>query len=161
VKQTKPNSILTRLAADIDEAIGGTVCQDAITASIANLSLVHWQFLADVLRAMQPVSDEVQAVMDPVIAGLDRLGRGEKVSAADKKAFWEAAEAAVKAPKGPGWAAYLAVAAAALAAKWAAVTGAEPFAVRVARAAKAAVDAGVPRAAQRDIMLRLIEEASE
>jgi hypothetical protein len=156
--------ILTRLARDIDLALGGSVCQDAIRDASnggADLSLVHWRFLADVLREIEPVTETGEALSAATIAGLDWLGRGEKVSAADKKAFWEAAEAAAKAPKGPGWAAYLAVAAAALAAKWAAVTGAEPFAVRVARAAKAAVDADVTRARQRDILLRLIEEATE
>jgi hypothetical protein len=92
--------ILTRLARDIDLALGGTVCQDAITTSTADLSLVHWRFLADVLRAMPPVPDDVQAVIDPVIAGLDRLGRGEEWAEA-RVAAWAEARAAVRAPPRP------------------------------------------------------------
>ena len=101
-------TILTRLARDIDTALGGTECMDAIAASTADLSLVLWRFLAAVLRAMPEQPRDVQAVIDTVIAGMDKLGHGEV----------------------------------AVAAEWAA-------------------EAGVPRAAQRDILLRLIEEASD
>jgi hypothetical protein len=175
--------ILTRLASDIDTALCGTACMDAITASTADLSLVHWRFLAAMLRARQPVSDEVQAVMDPVIAGLDRLGCGEGWPKAEAKAAEAAAWAA--------WAEAAAVAAAEAAAEadvevatwaaraadeeaewahaaWAAAKAATCAAADAAWAEvatwatwAAAEAAGLSFPHQRDILLRLIEEASE
>ena len=114
--------ILTRLARDIDLALGGSVCRDAIRDASnggADLSLVHWRFLAEVLRAMPPATDEVQATIDPVIDMFDRLGRGEEWTRADASPAQVAAAAA----------------------RW-------------------ATSADVTRAHQRDILLRLIEEAS-
>jgi hypothetical protein len=147
--------ILTRLARDIDDALGGSVCQDAIRDASnggADLSLVHWRFLAGVLRAMTPAADKVQAVIDPVIAGMDKLGRGER---------W---------PKAKGWGTEKAArrmrARAAqledMAAAWTADAAAEAaWAPAWAKEAAAwATSAAVTRARQRDILLRLIKEAS-
>ncbi len=143
--------ILTRIARDIDEALGGSVCQDAIRDASnggADLSLVHWRFLADVLRAMQPAADKVQAVIDPVIAGMDKLGRGEEWTEAEARtAVWvEQAEAATRAAEARAAAAVAALSALS--------------ALSAVRAASLATLAAVSRAHQRDILLRLIEEAN-
>ncbi len=157
--------ILIRLAHDIDDALGGTACADALEASTADLSFVHWRFFADMLRAMPPATDDVQAVIDPVIAGMDRRGRGEDwPEAAD--AARAAAEAAAEAAAGfdgdrearhagdevGAWAAEAAKVAAAA---WAAADA------DAALAAAAATFADVPRETQQAILLRLIREASE
>jgi hypothetical protein len=143
---------LYTIARDIDQALGGTACADAIEASTFDQSLVVWRFLAAVLRGMKPGSAKVQAAVDPVIAGMDRLGRGEewpdvRAAAEEAWAVW-ASLAAAKAAEAAKAAARAAEASLA-AASWA------------AEAADWAVDAGVSRARQRDILLRLIQEASE
>jgi hypothetical protein len=145
---------LYTIAHDIDQALGGTACRDAIEASTFDHSLVLWRFLAAVLREMKPGSAKTQAAIDPVIEGLDRLARGEEWPEADAAdAAW--AEAA-RAPAPAAWA-ELAVTteAARTAAAWAA------WAAAWAEAARAATFADVPRARQRDIFLRLIQEASQ
>jgi hypothetical protein len=158
--------ILTRLARDIDLALGGSVCRDAIRDASnggADLSLVHWRFLADMLCAMPPAADKLQAITDPVIAGMDRLGRGEEWTEAEAAAAWAAAAAVAVAASGraevAAWAAW---AWAAAEAAWAA---AEARALQAgwaaAAAARWATSAGVIRLHQRDILLRLIEEAGE
>jgi hypothetical protein len=63
-------------------AIPGAVGRDG-----KDLSRVHWAFLAAELRALPAVTEDVQAVIDPVIAGMDALASGGKWSE-------EAAEAA-------------------------------------------------------------------
>ena len=100
-----------------------------------DLSLVHWQFLASELRALPTVPADIQAAIDPVIAGMDFLANGQE---------WpEAARAA--------WAAWAAEAAeaAARAAAWAARAAAE--------AARAAEAAAICR--QRGLFLALIRNA--
>jgi len=154
--------ILTRLAREIDGALGGAACMDAITTSKADLSLVHWRFLARVLRAMPPAADKEQATFDAVIAGMDTLGRGEE---------WTEAEAAkVAADAWAAWAASAMWTASEWRRTWAAAwaagarvpAGAEwAWAAAVAAAAARASLAGVTRARQRDILIRLIEEANE
>jgi hypothetical protein len=150
---------LYAIARDIDQAVGGTACRAALEASTFDLSLVRWRFLAAVLREMKPGPAEVQAAIDPVIAGMDRLGRGEDWPEADARAAAKAAWAAAKS----AWAAWAAEAAwaavraavRAAAAQWSAAADA------AAAAAWAATFADVPCARQRDILLRLIQEASE
>ena len=129
---------LYTIARDIDDALGGTACADALEASTADQSLVLWRFLAAVLREMKPEPGKVQAAIDPVIAGMDRLGRGEDWPKADARAA-RAATAAAEA---------------------ACATEAGARAAWAADAAWAATFADVPRARQRDILLRLIQEAS-
>jgi hypothetical protein len=149
---------LYTIARDIDDALGGTACADAIEASTADLSRVVWRFLAAVMREMKPGPAEVQAVIDPVIAGLDRLGRGEDWPKADARAASWAAETVPSARDGrrrTWWAAGVAVMAARAA-------RARPlFAADASWAAEHAARADVPRARQRDIFLRLIQEARE
>jgi hypothetical protein len=104
---------------------------DAVACDGKDLTKVGWQFLASELRSLPPQPAEIQAVINPVIAGMDLLAKGNE--------WLEAASAA--------WAAY----AAAYAAAWAA------SAARAASAASAAwADA---RLRQRDLLLRLIAEA--
>ena len=62
---------------------------DAISCDGKDLSIVPWQFLAAELRSLPPQPDDIQAVIDPVIAGMDLLAQGRDWPAA------EAAEAAV------------------------------------------------------------------
>jgi hypothetical protein len=96
---------------------------------------------------MKPEPGKVQAAIDPVIAGMDRLGRGEDWPKADARAA-RAATAAAEA------------ACATEAAEAACATEAGARAAWAADAAWAATFADVPRARQRDILLRLIQEAS-
>jgi hypothetical protein len=163
---------LYTIARDIDQALGGTACADALEASTFDQSLVRWRFLAAVMREMQCAPAKVQAVIDPVIAGMDRLARGEDWPEADARAAakaawaaWAARDAAGAGAKSAAEAA-LAAAEAALAAAKAAdaawdAAAAEADAAWAAWAAELAVRAGVPRARQRDIFLRLIQEASQ
>ncbi|NCW70244.1 MAG: hypothetical protein EBV86_17095 [Marivivens sp.] len=74
-----------------------------------NLTLVVWQFLAAELRSLPAVPDNVQAVIDPVIAGMDRLASGLEwkeaqaaTAAADAAAAWPEAKSAAAAAE---WAA--------------------------------------------------------
>jgi hypothetical protein len=100
---------------------------------------------------MKPAPAEVQAAIDRVIAGMDRLGRGESWPKADARAAAKAARARrAMETAGAAWAAVRAAAA-----QWSAAADA------AAAAAWAATFADVPRARQRDILFRLIEEASE
>lgn len=69
----------------------------AINNDGKDLSRVGWQFLAQTLRDLPVVAAEVQAVIDPVIAGLDRLAKGEewpRAAAAARVAVWAAVWAA-------------------------------------------------------------------
>ena len=56
---------------------------DAIGCDGKDLSCVSWQFLAQALRNMPPQPAKIQAVVDPVIAGLELLGAGKEWPAAD------------------------------------------------------------------------------
>ena len=64
---------------------------DAVGCDGKDLSKVGWQFLASELRALPKESPEIQAVIAPVIAGMDRLAQGLEWARED--AAW-AAEAA-------------------------------------------------------------------
>jgi len=96
-----------------------------------DLTRVHWAFLGAELRALPKVPAEVQAAIDPVIEGMDRLARGEDWPDAARAAA-RAADAAARAAADAADAAYAAYAA--------------------ARAAA--------RKRQRDTILRLIAEAA-
>jgi hypothetical protein len=147
---------LYTIARDIDQVVGGFACRDALEASTFDHSRVVWRFLAAVLREMKPAPAKVQAVIDPVIAGMDRRGRGEEWPEA--RAAERAAQAVARAVAFEGaWAAARA-ARAASEASWAAARAAR--AAWAAWAAKLAARAGVSRETQRDILLRLIQEAS-
>ena len=100
-----------------------------------DLSRVGWMFLADMLREMPEESDRTRALVDPVIAGMDRLAAGEDWQ--DARQAWAVA-AAAPSPTPPflkaAWAATLAAA-------WAA-------------------KAGLPYERRREILMRLMEEAT-
>ena len=102
---------------------------DAVGRDGKDLSRVHWGFLAAELRAMPQTTDAAQAVIDPVIDGMDLLFSGQQWTAAYAAKAAEAAKA-TKAAK----AAY-----ATKAAKAAAY--AADAATRAAKAADAAADA--------------------
>ena len=81
LQQKRPHSLLDYLM------LWGVTAKD--------LSRVPWQFLAAELRALPTVEDEIQAVIDPVIAGLQLLTEGkewkrEDVFAAASAAAWAA-----------------------------------------------------------------------
>lgn len=143
---------LTRICEHIFEQISannpkdGVAFFDATPKAIGtdgkDLSRVHWAFLAEELRALPAVFADIQAVIGPVIAGMDLLAGGQDWS---KDAAADAARAAADA----AWAAADAASDAALAAAWA------------ARASDASADAAWAAAIQRqrDTILRLIESA--
>ena len=135
----------------------------AINNDGKDLSRVGWQFLAQTLRDVPPTTAEVQAVVDPVIAGLDRLAEGEEWSSAaarDANADARACDAAARACDADARAAARAGAGAARAAANAAAAWAADAAKDAARAASA-VNAAWAAAIrqQRDLLLRLIREA--
>ena len=131
-------SIFERLAADEAKEFFAAL-PDAVACNGKDLSKVGWQFLAAELRALPAQSSEVQAAIDPVIAGMDLLAEGKQwLSAADADAA--VAGACARA------AVYVADAAAANAADAAAANAADAAAA-AARAANAAADAAAARAA--------------
>ena len=156
---------------------------DAVGRDGKDLSRVHWGFLAAELRAMPQTTDAAQAVIDPVIVGMDLLFSGQQWTAAEAaeaaKAAAEAAEAAKAAAKAATKAAARAAKAAyatkaaeaAYATKAAAYAAiAVAYAARAAKAAaeaagraayatKAAEAAGRARLRQRDTLLALIAAA--
>ena len=145
---------------------------DAVGRDGKDLSRVHWGFLAAELRAMPQTTDAAQAVIDPVIDGMDLLFSGQQWTAAyaaeaagraayatkaaaraAKAAYATKAAEAAYATKAAAYAA-IAVAYAARAAKAAAEA-----AGRAAYAAEAADAAGRARLRQRDTLLALIAAA--
>jgi hypothetical protein len=131
----------------------------AINNDGKDLSRVGWRFLSQTLRDLPPTTAEVQAVVDPVIAGLDRLAKGEE---------WPMAAAAAAArASAVTWAADWAAAATAAAASavtWAADWAAAATATAAAASAGAWTDAWTDAwdaaiRQQRDLLLRLIREA--
>ena len=114
----------------------------AIGADGKDLSRVGWQFLAQTLRDLPVVAAEVQTVVDLVIAGLDRLAKGEEWPMAAAAAAAAARASAVT--WAADWAASAATAAAASAAAW-------------TDAWADAWNAAIRQ--QRDLLLRLIREA--
>ena len=139
---------------------------EAVGCDGKDLSRVHWQFLAAELRSLPAVPNGVQAVIDPVIAGMDLLSSGlewKEAQASADGAAYAAQRAADGAADAVARAAYVAYAAAD------AADGADGAADAAARAADAAYVAyAAARAAdgaanailrQRDLLLRLIKEA--
>ena len=174
--------MVQRIAENIFEALPADEAKaffaalpDAVSCDGKDLSKVGWQFLAAELRSLPEQSAEIQAVVDPVIAGMDLLASGQKwsadaaraacaacavctVCAADAAdaacAVCAAADAADAACAAARDAAYVAARDAARAAADAAVRAAWA-AARVAACAAAYV----ARLRQRDLLLRLISEA--
>ena len=147
--------MVQRIAENIFEALPANDAKaffaalpDAVSCDGKDLSKVGWQFLAAELRSLPEQSAEIQAVIDPVIAGMDLLASGQIWAAAAARAAWAAAARAA-------WAADAAAAAAA----WAAADAA--WAARAADAAATAWAAAraAARLRQRDLLLRLIAEA--
>jgi len=134
---------------------------DAVATDGKDLSLIHWAFLGETLRNLPPQRPEIQAVIDPVIDGMDLLASGsvweKDARAATSAATWAATSAAARAAtSAAAWAATSAAArAAASAATWAATSAATSAAAWAA--ARAASDAETRR--QRESLLRLIREA--
>ena len=56
---------------------------DAVGCNGKDLSRVGWQFLAAELRSLPPQTTSTQAVIDPVIAGMDLLANGQDWPAAN------------------------------------------------------------------------------
>ena len=71
----------------------------AVSCNGKDLSRVGWQFLAAELRSLPEQPVKIQAVIDPVIAGMDLLASGQKWAAAAADAAW-AADAAADAAAG-------------------------------------------------------------
>jgi len=160
--------MVQRIAENIFEALPADEAKkffaalpSAVNCDGKNLTNVGWQFLAAELRSLPKQPAKIQAVIDPVITGMDLLASGQE---------WAAAAAARVVAYGANAAAdSAAAAAAAAAAARAAAYGADAYAARAAaRAANAAaaayaaavygVDADA-RLSQRDLLLRLISEA--
>jgi hypothetical protein len=128
---------------------------DAVGRDGKDLSRVHWGFLAAELRAMPQTTDAAQAVIDPVIDGMDLLFSGQQWTAARAAYAAEAAACAAEAAAYAGYAAYAAEAAAR--AGYAAY--AAEAAARAVKAAAYAGAAGRARLRQRDTLLALIAAA--
>jgi regulator of protease activity HflC (stomatin/prohibitin superfamily) len=136
----------------------------AIGCDGKDLTLVGWKFLAAELRSLPAVSAETQAVVAPVIAGMDRLAQGFRWPAHEAESASKAAYAAASA-----YAAAYAAAASADAAAYDAANAAAYAANAAAYAAAYVADAAaatysdadiiVPRRRQRDTLLQLIKEA--
>ena len=124
---------------------------DAVGRDGRDLSRVVWAFLAAELRALPQTTDAAQAVIDPVIDGMDLIFSGQQ---------WTAAEAA-EAAKAAAYAAYAAKAAeaAAYAATHAAYAAAYAAYAATEESSKAADAAGRARLRQRDTLLALIAAA--
>ena len=144
---------------------------DAVGRDGKDLSRVHWGFLAAELRAMPQKTDAAQAVIDPVIDGMDLLFSGQQWTAAraaeGRASAFSANVARATASSAEGRAASAARAAARAAASSANVAAhaaaaaddavnAAAYAASVAKAAKAT---GRARLRQRDTLLALIAAA--
>lgn len=149
---------------------------DAIGRDGRDLSRVAWQFLAQELRSLLPQPADVQAVIDPVITGLDLLASGQEwpgLKSADLavKAAAEATRAAAKDDSGATVAAARFAAKAADAASWAvdafwwaADAADEAFWAAAEAATRASWSVDDPNLTtatrrQRDLLLRLLAEA--
>lgn len=159
---------------------------DAIESDGKDLSRVVWLFLAAELRSLPPVEPEIQAVIDPVIDGMDLLSEGKEwpeedasaaaSAAADaaaravdwavgSAAYWAASEAASEAGSAADWVANAAARAAYWAASEAGSAAASAADWAAIAAGRAAAEAGrvaarvAARRRQRDLLLKLIAEA--
>jgi len=100
-----PTAVM-RLAENIFEMLSPAEARDffaalpqAVGRDGRDLSRVHWAFLAAELSALPATRDDIQAVIDPVIAGMDQLASGGDWSRADaaRAAAYAAAHAAARA----------------------------------------------------------------
>jgi hypothetical protein len=130
-----------------------------------DLSRVHWKFLAAELRALPEVPENIQAVIAPVIKGMDLLAEGREWSRAAAhaaayaaRAAADAADAARAAARAAADAAYAAAHAAHAAARAARAAAHAAYAARAAAYAAHAAYAAA-RERQRDTILRLIGDA--
>lgn len=166
--------MLQRIAESIFEALPANEAKwffaalpDAVGCNGKDLSKVSWQFLAAELRSLPEQPAEIQAVIDPVIAGMDLLASGqewpEAAANADNwaAAAWaadantaDAANAAARAAARANAAARAAADADNWAADWAAAA-----ANAAARVAADADNWDAVRSRQRNLLLRLISEA--
>jgi hypothetical protein len=98
--------IFERLPADDAKAFFAAF-PDAVACDGKDLSRVHWAFLAAELRMLPKQSDDVQAVIDQVIAGMDALASGGEWSSdaarASARATAEAAWSDVRATAEAAW----------------------------------------------------------
>jgi hypothetical protein len=148
------------------------VFPDAVACDGKDLTRVHWAFLASELRMLPKQPVKVKAVIKRVIAGMDALASGGEWSANAARAAARAAvradaaraaaRAAVRAARAAVWtfdAADYAASDAAHSAELAARAAADAAysAAETDAAYSAARDAVIRR--QRDLLLRLIEEA--
>jgi hypothetical protein len=85
--------MLQRIAESIFESLPANEAKaffaalpDAVGCDGKDLTKVGWQFLAAELRSLPEQPAEIQAVIDPVIAGMDLLASGQKWPAADAAA---------------------------------------------------------------------------
>ena len=134
---------------------------DAVGRDGRDLSRVVWAFLAAELRAMPQTTDAAQAVIDPVIDGMDLLFSGQQWTAARAaKAAAFSAEAAAAAFSAEAAAAAFSAEAAAEAAAFSA-NAARAAAIAAAWAAFSAEAAAyaAARLRQRDTLLALIAAA--
>ena len=144
-------NIFEELPADQAKAFFAAL-PDAVSCDGKDLSKVGWQFLAAELRSLPEQHEEVQAVINSVITGMDLLASGQVWSAA--------ARAAAAAARAAAWAAGAAAAAARAGAAAAARADAAANAADTAwYVAAAAADIAAARLQQRDLLLRLICEA--
>jgi hypothetical protein len=153
---------LTRLLENVFERLPATEAAEffsaiprAIGRDKKDLSRVVWHFLAAELRALPPQPPNIQAVIDPVIAGMDLLASGQtwpEAAAAARAARAAAARAAARAAaaRAAAWAAE-----AARAAAWAWAAAAEAAAAAAEAAARKTV-----RLRQRDTLLQLMADAA-
>ena len=117
---------------------------------------VGWRFFGAVLREKPDADAETKAVVDPVIAGIDALARGEDWPLAEAWAASDAAKALVESEEWAVWVAEWAAAAAAHSAH-----SAQFAAEAAAEAAGYAAAGGLPYARQRAILIELMEVSAD
>lgn len=86
-------SIFERLPAD-DAKDFFAALPEAVGRDGKDLSKVHWAFFAAELRTLPTVTADIQAVIDPVIEGMDTLASGGEWAKAAAYAAFNAADAA-------------------------------------------------------------------
>ena len=150
------DSIFQRLPAE-DAPKFFAALPGAIGCDGKDLSCVGWQFLVQALRNMPPQPAKIQAVVDPVIAGLELLAAGGEWPAADAADAVDAANAADAA-----FAFDVAGANAAFAganAAFAFAFAADAAADAASASASASASAADAAAQQRDLLLQLLSDA--
>jgi hypothetical protein len=155
---------LTFIAEWLDREADSPACRNALDrAEGKDLSRVCWQFLGAILSEVPVKRANILAVVNPVIAGMDRLAEGKDWPEAEKAtlAAWAAADAAwaaaaAESAEAAGWSAFAATGALVAAAKE--ELAKDRVAARTASwAAMSAEEAGVPVTRQRDLFLQLVQ----